>query len=86
MAKNKRPGIVVRLIPGKKGMWEVYATHNPKSPFNSFTSIKGAHHSGNYEFGTRLVVKNGSVICGNRTQFNKLSGAVKNIRSVQNSC
>lgn len=68
---------VVKVIPAKKGRWEIYVTveaiHTKK--FN--TIIKE-------QYGTRLISRNGKIICGN-TGFNTIAIAKKNIKAVQAS-
>ena len=56
--------VVVKIIPAKKGRWEIYQSGK--------------------QFGTRLLARNGKLICGN-TGFNTVAGAVKNIKSIQAS-
>lgn len=78
--------IIVRALPAKKGRWEIYASRAPKAKKAvTFTAKNGTTYTGFFEFGTRLIAKNGNLICGNLKQFNAIAGAVKNINAVKNS-
>jgi len=60
---------VVATLPAKKGKWEIYKSLS----------------SGVRTYGTRLLSRNGKLICGN-TGFNTLASAKKNIKAVVASC
>jgi len=60
---------VILVLTAKKGKWEIY---------KSIT--KGIR-----TYGTRLLSRNGKLICGN-TGFNTLASAKKNIKAVVASC
>ena len=45
--------------------WEIYRYNVGKVP----------------QYGTRLIARNGKLICGN-TGFNKVAGAIKNIKAI----
>lgn len=84
---KSRKGIIVCTLPGQKGYWEIYASVNKKrlKPVR-FKDIDGIKHEGLYDFGTRLIVRNGNFIAGNPVQFNTIAIAKKNINSVKTSC
>jgi uncharacterized protein YegP (UPF0339 family) len=70
-AVNRNEGEVVKIIPAKKGRWEIY-----KHVQNKKTGEKC--------YGTRLIARNGNLICGN-TGFNQMAGAIKNIKAIKAS-
>lgn len=70
-AVNRNKGEVVKTIKAKKGRWEIY-----KYVENKKTGMKC--------YGTRLIARNGNLICGNMG-FNQLAGAMKNIRAIKAS-
>lgn len=84
--KKTTKGIVARWIQSVAAHWEVVAVLNPKrKKIIRFKDVGGKIHSGPYEFATRLVARNGNVLCINPRQFNTIAGALKNIKSVKNS-
>lgn len=87
MAKKKRSGILVKVIPGKKGYWEIFAVYNSKRKKSiRFKGVDGKTYEGYYEFATRLISRNGNLLSTNPKQFNQIAGGVKNIMAVKNSC
>jgi len=58
--------MTIKKIKSSSGAtWEIYRYGIGKVP----------------QYGTRLIAKNGKLICGN-TGFNTVAGAMKNIRSI----
>lgn len=85
MAQTK--GIIVAKIPGKKGTWEIVAIHNKKAKKAvKFKALNETVYEGYFEFSTRLIARNGNLLCINPRQFNAIAGAKKNIKAVQLSC
>lgn len=68
---------VVKVIPAKKGRWEIYVTVEIIPLKRNKSVIKK-------QYGTRLISRNGKIICGN-TGFNTIAIAKKNIKAVQAS-
>lgn len=86
MKKSKRTGIVVAIYSGKKGKWEVYASLSKgRKKKITITDINDVTHTGNFEFGTRLIARNGNLIAMNPVQFNTFHSAWKNVMAVKAS-
>lgn len=68
---------VVKVIPAKKGRWEIYVSEETTWPKNLVARVAR-------QYGTRLISRNGKIICGN-TGFNTIAIAKKNIKAVQAS-
>ncbi len=73
----KKSPDVVKTIPATKGRWEIYVS-------NEIILGSGKRSFVSQQYGTRLISRNGKIICGN-TGFNSVRNAVKNIKAVRAS-
>lgn len=81
-----KKGHIIKVIPTKKGRWEVFTIHNPKrkKPVR-VRKMNGSMIEGYFDFGTRIISRNGRGLQIG-TGFNTVAIALKNIKAVQTTC
>lgn len=75
---------IVKTLPATKGKWEIYAYHNSKAKKETTYKIGEKTFTGFFEYGNRLIKRNGRVVTGNKG-FNTVRIATDNIGVVKTS-
>ena len=74
----------IKTFPATKGKWEIYAYHNTKAIKQSTYKIGEKTFTGFFEYGNRLISRNGKTVTGNKG-FNSVRLAVNNTKTVRES-